>query len=88
MPELPGFETRAADWLGRVKRKTVVAALIDAMADADESVRQAAWASFYALTDHRPVGYVPSGSATDRQKALDALRQWWEANGKSLDLPR
>jgi HEAT repeat protein len=77
MTGAPAVRERAADELGRVKRKEVVPALIAAMRDKDRGVREAAWAGLFVLTGKRPEGFDPAGPEEERNAAVETLEQWW-----------
>ncbi|MFM7281015.1 MAG: HEAT repeat domain-containing protein, partial [Planctomycetia bacterium] len=65
---------RAAGALGELKLEQAVPAILDAMADPEAMVREAACQSLKLLTGRDP-RFDPSASAPEREKRLRALRE-------------
>ena len=76
----------AARMLGGFRRPEVVPPLLDALADANSSVRSNAWSSLgsvlralfpYRRLDMGAVGYAPMDDDARRAAGLARLRTWW-----------
>lgn len=74
--------------LGAFRRRAVVTALIDALGDADQLRRQAAWQALqqllpdmvpYRRLDMGTVDYRPEAPAGQRAAAVEKLRAFWQA---------
>lgn len=88
----PGAErAEAVRVLAKFRRMDVVPALLDALADAEAGVRQAAESGLVALLpnlfpyrrfDLGSSGYSAQGSPESRAAGLQKLRAWWDANGR------
>jgi HEAT repeat protein len=67
------------DGLREWKRPEVVEAVLAALADADENVRDQAWASLKALTGQK-IPFEAAGPKDARSRAAQRWLDWWEKN--------
>jgi HEAT repeat protein len=63
-----------------VKSPPVIDAIVEALGDGDAEVREWAYRAFRWATDNQcTLEFHPKGSAENRQKQAQALRDWWAA---------
>jgi HEAT repeat protein len=60
-----------------------VPSLIDALEDAEPTVRESAWNALRTLTG-KDFKYDPQGNEADRQKKVKSWREWWKKEGEGL----
>ncbi len=60
-----------------------VPGLIDALEDAEPTVRESAWHALQTLTG-KDFKFDPQGNEADRQKKVKAWREWWKKEGEGL----
>jgi len=60
-----------------------VPALIDALEDAEPTVRESAWHALRTLTG-KDFKFDPQGNDADRQKKVKSWREWWKKEGEGL----
>jgi HEAT repeats len=60
-----------------------VPALIDALEDAEPTVRESAWNALRTLTG-KDFKFDPQGNEGDRQKKVKTWREWWKKEGEGL----
>jgi hypothetical protein len=60
-----------------------VPALIDALEDAEPTVRESAWNALRTLTG-KDFKYDPQGNEADRAKKVKLWREWWKKDGEPL----
>jgi hypothetical protein len=74
--------------LGLLSTLEGVPALIDALEDAESSVREAAWLSLTALAG-RDIAFDAFAKEAERKKSVRAWREWWEKEGaRALEAER
>jgi HEAT repeat protein len=60
-----------------------VPALIDALEDAEPTVRESAWNALRTLTG-KDFKFDPQGNEADRSKKVKSWREWWKKEGEPL----
>jgi tetratricopeptide (TPR) repeat protein len=73
----PAVRRRALDRLAGIREARSMDAVLDALGDADASVRTAALAALFQLAERKD--FDPDAPEPDRRAALDRLRAWWSA---------
>lgn len=76
----------AARVLGDLGNINAVPGLIDALEDAEPSVRETAVLSLRRLTK-REFGFDPSAREADRERRIREWRKWWERSGEAAAAP-
>jgi tetratricopeptide (TPR) repeat protein len=75
----PFVRRLVVDGLREWKRPEVIEAVLAALADADENVRDQAWESLKALTGQK-IPFEAAGPKDERIRAAQGWLDWWEKN--------